>query len=117
MASLVAKTNCEEPREFSDFVSQLTEGLCVDFPMYLHRVASTFKAFESSLDLHVVTVATFYSQLMLTDSIIETSLLGKVKCFLFAEKAKFEYLLCNNYVIVPYIDVLLLLTLFTFHFL
>ena len=78
MASLVAKTNCEEPREFSDFVSQLTEGLCVDFPMYLHRVASTFKAFESSLDLHVVTVATFYSQLMLTDSIIETSLLGKV---------------------------------------
>ena len=100
MASLVAKTNCEEPREFSDFVSQLTEGLCVDFPMYLHRVASTFKAFESSLDLHVVTVATFYSQLMLTDSIIETSLLGKV--FFICKKAYLEYLLCNNYVIVPY---------------
>ena len=96
MASLVAKTNCEEPREFSDFVSQLTEGLCVDFPMYLHRVASTFKAFESSLDLHVVTVATFYSQLMLTDSIIETSLLGKV--FFICKKAYLEYLLCNNYV-------------------
>ena len=115
MASLVAKTNCEEPREFSDFVSQLTEGLCVDFPMYLHRVASTFKAFESSLDLHVVTVATFYSQLMLTDSIIETSLLGKV--FFICQKAQFEHLLCNNYVFVPYIDVLLLLTLFTFRFL
>ena len=115
MASLVAKTNCEEPREFSDFVSQLTEGLCVDFPMYLHRVASTFKAFESSLDLHVVTVATFYSQLMLTDSIIETSLLGKV--FFTCKKKHNLSTFCAIIMLLFPIDVLLLLTLFTFHFL
>ena len=76
MASLVPKANSEDPREFSDFVALLTEGLCADFPMYLHRVAMTFKAFDSIHDLHFVTMASFFSQLLLTDSIIEISLLG-----------------------------------------
>ena len=77
MALLVAKVNGEEQREFSDFVALLTEGLCVDFPMYLFRVAMAFKTFNSSHDLHLITVATFYSQLLLTDSVVETGLLGK----------------------------------------
>ena len=76
MASLVPKASSEDPREFSDFVALLTEGLCADFPMYLHRVAMTFKAFDSIHDLHFVTMASFFSQLLLTDSIIEISLLG-----------------------------------------
>ena len=76
MASLVPKANSEDPREFSDFVALLTEGLCADFPMYLHRVAMTFKAFDSIHDIHFVTMASFFSQLLLTDSIIEISLLG-----------------------------------------
>ena len=53
MASLVPKASSEDPREFSDFVALLTEGLCTDFPMYLHRVAMTFKAFDSIHDLKV----------------------------------------------------------------
>ena len=77
MALLVAKVNGEEQREFSDFVALLTEGLCVDFPMYLFRVAMAFKTFNSSHDLHLITVATFFSQLLLTDSVVETGLLGK----------------------------------------
>jgi len=77
MASLVPKASSEDPREFSDFVALLTEGLCADFPMYLHRVAMTFKAFDSIHDLHFVTMASFFSQLLLTDSIIEISLLGQ----------------------------------------
>ena len=76
MASLVPKASSEDPSEFSDFVALLTEGLCADFPMYLHRVAMTFKAFDSIHDLHFVTMGSFFSQLLLTDSVIEISLLG-----------------------------------------
>ena len=33
-------------RDFSDFVSKMTESLCQDFPLYLNKISSELKAFK-----------------------------------------------------------------------
>ena len=62
-------------REFGDFVSFVTESLCVDFPMYLARVATALKLTGESSVEHSVLATSFYAQLLLTAAVVDTSLL------------------------------------------
>jgi hypothetical protein len=70
-----AKSLCEHhyeatmSREFSDFVAFLTESLCVDFPLYLPRLSAAFKL-KTNQGCHLVTAASFYAQLLLTETAV-----------------------------------------------
>ena len=84
MASAVSKSQhsyqhhkVTTSRDFSDFVSYLTENLCVDFPMYLTSTASNLRPLASEQPRpHLrLLAASFYNQLLLTESIVDTNLL------------------------------------------
>lgn len=72
-----------EAEDFGDFVSELSESLCVDFPLYLPRVAIAFtqpknesEAGLSQKPCCASVAASFYAQLLLTQVQLDPGLLN-----------------------------------------